>query len=188
MDNLPDNYTKCCCICQEQKDKSLFYKMKRSADGLGYQCKGCISKQRAKYWAENKEALKPKKKAHYDANRDFILAQKIDYWQREREAIGARRRNYYASNPDLRNRAISRVANREALKRDPESDKIDRSVVFDRDNGTCYLCGSQVDPDYWHMDHVHPVSKGGSHTYDNVRVTHPRCNLRKSDSLPQNTI
>lgn len=162
--------------------------MVRSADKLGYQCKECISKQRAKHWEENKEVLKPKKKAHYDANRDSILAQKADYWQREREAIGARRRHYYATDPDLKNRAISRVANREALKRSPDSDKVDRSIVFDRDNGTCYLCESQVDPDDWHMDHVVPISKGGPHTYDNVRVTHPNCNLRKSDRLPEDFI
>jgi 5-methylcytosine-specific restriction endonuclease McrA len=31
------------------------------------------------------------------------------------------------------------------------------------------------------IDHVQPLAKGGSHTYDNLRVACAVCNCRKSD-------
>lgn len=68
-------------------------------------------------------------------------------------------------------------------------------ALFRRDHGTCYLCGGQCDFDdyrkdgenfivgdtYPSIDHVHPLSKGGSHTWDNVKLAHHRCNTLKRD-------
>ena len=65
-----------------------------------------------------------------------------------------------------------------------------RSITLDklieRDGLTCYLCGKTCDtsdkrwgsfgPDYPTIDHVVPLSKGGTHTWDNVRVACGECN------------
>ena len=77
-------------------------------------------------------------------------------------------------------------------KRDPG---ITVEALYRRDHGTCYLCGGQCDFDdyrkdgenfivgdtYPSIDHVHPMSKGGSHTWDNVKLAHHRCNTLKRD-------
>ena len=34
------------------------------------------------------------------------------------------------------------------------------------------------------VEHVHPRSKGGTHTWDNVRIACTKCNLLKGDSIP----
>lgn len=34
-----------------------------------------------------------------------------------------------------------------------------------------------------HLDHVIPLSRGGAHSEDNIRVTHARCNLKKGTKL-----
>lgn len=66
--------------------------------------------------------------------------------------------------------------------------KIVRSDVFTRDEWTCYLCGKKVarnakDPlARGSLDHVIPIVLGGHHSPDNVRTTHLRCNLNKSDN------
>lgn len=79
-------------------------------------------------------------------------------------------------------------------------DKIDSSitlgVVFEKDNGICYLCGEPCDfeniyggicgPNYPSVDHVIPAAKGGTDTWDNVRLAHIGCNLRKTDMLLKN--
>ncbi len=44
---------------------------------------------------------------------------------------------------------------------------------------TCYLCGEEIPKGEGHLDHVIPISRGGSHTADNLRATHGYCNLRK---------
>lgn len=61
--------------------------------------------------------------------------------------------------------------------------RIDRQAIYQRDQGICYLCGQTVDPTDFHLDHRVPIARGGTDTPDNVRVAHPRCNLRKAARL-----
>lgn len=66
---------------------------------------------------------------------------------------------------------------------------IDRLAVFERDRWVCYLCGKKVarnprNPlEKASVDHMFPIVLGGHHSWENVRTTHLRCNLAKSDSL-----
>ena len=63
--------------------------------------------------------------------------------------------------------------------------------LIERDNGICKLCGGPVDvgadPNsdwYPSVDHIIPLSRGGTHTWDNVHLDHRRCNTEKRDALP----
>lgn len=63
-----------------------------------------------------------------------------------------------------------------------------RSDIFERDQYTCHLCGRQTDPlirvpDPFAptLDHVVPLSKGGSHTEGNIRTACFICNSRRGD-------
>lgn len=53
-----------------------------------------------------------------------------------------------------------------------------RSIVSKRDNYTCVYCGRVV-PD-GHVDHILPLSKGGTDSIDNLAWTCSRCNIEKS--------
>lgn len=69
--------------------------------------------------------------------------------------------------------------------------------VFDRDKGICYLCGGVcnkkdiryengawiVGDRYPSIDHVKPLSKGGEHSWKNVRLAHYSCNIKKGNRL-----
>jgi len=54
-----------------------------------------------------------------------------------------------------------------------------REYVVLRDGFVCGICGSPVDPSDVHIDHITPVSRGGSHLATNLQVAHSKCNLRK---------
>jgi 5-methylcytosine-specific restriction endonuclease McrA len=56
---------------------------------------------------------------------------------------------------------------------------LDRSVVFERDEGVCGICGLPVDPANWHLDHIISLSQEGAHSYANTQVSHPACNQAK---------
>lgn len=69
--------------------------------------------------------------------------------------------------------------------------------LYRRDAGVCHICGGRCNPeDYtvrggafiagdWYpsIDHVVPLAKGGSHSWDNVKLAHRRCNTLKRDNL-----
>jgi 5-methylcytosine-specific restriction endonuclease McrA len=65
---------------------------------------------------------------------------------------------------------------------------VDRREIFARDNWTCGLCREKVDAalKFPHrmsatLDHIVPLSKGGSHEPSNVQLAHFVCNCRKKD-------
>jgi 5-methylcytosine-specific restriction endonuclease McrA len=60
-------------------------------------------------------------------------------------------------------------------------ERIDREAVWKRDLGLCGLCALPVPFKQMHLDHIKPVSRGGSHTAGNTQPAHPRCNIRKKD-------
>jgi len=77
---------------------------------------------------------------------------------------------------------------RKARKAETAYEGIDRAVVFSRDGWVCQLCGEKIppkakwpEPKYGTIDHIIPLSKGGTHTMDNVQAAHLRCNCRKND-------
>lgn len=62
-------------------------------------------------------------------------------------------------------------------------DTITLVKVFKKDAGMCQLCTKWVQPRHASMDHRYPLSKGGTHTWGNVQLTHLLCNLRKGDRI-----
>jgi 5-methylcytosine-specific restriction endonuclease McrA len=73
---------------------------------------------------------------------------------------------------------------RARLNSAPKIEKIDRNEIIRRDNGVCYLCGQDIPVNEISLDHVIPLARGGSHTKDNLRAVHKRCNSRKKAKLP----
>jgi hypothetical protein len=98
------------------------------------------------------------------------------YYQVNREALQEQMAHYRRLNGNehfKKRDATIRGANQVEL--------VDRLAVFERDKGICQICHWPVEYDDYHLDHIIPLSKGGSHTYNNVQVTHGHCNLEKGD-------
>lgn len=55
-----------------------------------------------------------------------------------------------------------------------------RRAVFARDDHVCQYCGAVAEC----IDHVHPRSKGGPHSWENVVACCRSCNTAKGDTLP----
>lgn len=49
----------------------------------------------------------------------------------------------------------------------------------------CNICGQPLGPfdEHLHIDHIFPVSKGGTNAVRNLQVVHMSCNLKKSDKV-----
>jgi len=83
-------------------------------------------------------------------------------------------------------------------KRRREAIKAGETIKFDdllmRDGPLCQICGELMD---WKtgrhcqrvsLDHIIPISKGGAHTMDNVRLVHLSCNSRKGNKVPAHVL
>lgn len=56
-----------------------------------------------------------------------------------------------------------------------------RNQLFERCEGKCAYCTGQLLYDEpWHIDHIKPVSKGGTNDPVNLTLSCPRCNLKKA--------
>lgn len=62
--------------------------------------------------------------------------------------------------------------------------------IYERDNWKCGICNAGIDMNLCHphpmsasIDHIIPLSKGGTHTESNVQSAHLKCNIYKSDRL-----
>lgn len=58
-----------------------------------------------------------------------------------------------------------------------------RFEVFKRDSFTCQYCGSKAPDVVLHVDHIHPVAKGGGNDILNLVTSCDVCNSGKSDRL-----
>lgn len=75
---------------------------------------------------------------------------------------------------------------RRVLKRNGKYVYINIYNIYKRDRWKCGICGGKVNKHlkYPHqlspsLDHIIPLSRGGSHTPENVQLAHLRCNLSK---------
>jgi hypothetical protein len=72
-----------------------------------------------------------------------------------------------------------------------------RRILLSHFNGICPLCGEtgistqlKNHTDYtdskgklFHVDHIIPISKGGTNNINNLRLTCPKCNLSKKEKI-----
>jgi 5-methylcytosine-specific restriction endonuclease McrA len=78
---------------------------------------------------------------------------------------------------------------RKALERGAvKIERVFRRKVYERDRWRCHICGEKIsqhlqapDPGSATLDHIHPLSLGGSHTYDNVKAAHYGCNSARGN-------
>jgi 5-methylcytosine-specific restriction endonuclease McrA len=117
----------------------------------------------------------------------------VEHWremQRQRAREWAARnpehvRTWKQANPELVRRAGRR---RRALKNGVPSEPYTLIDLLERDGYCCHLCREKIDPTLSHpdpmcatVDHVVPLSRGGTDLRSNVAPAHLRCNLVKKD-------
>lgn len=95
-----------------------------------------------------------------------------------------------------------RAFNRNADARLNVNNVVDKDItltkLYKRDEGVCYLCGRRCNwddyltrsngvvisgEDYPSIDHVIPLSKGGLHCWDNIRLACRGCNTKKNAKI-----
>lgn len=60
----------------------------------------------------------------------------------------------------------------------------ERSEIYIRDKGRCGICGEFIPLNEFTIDHIIPISKGGTYDYDNLQCCCFKCNQLKSNETP----
>lgn len=163
----------------------------------------------ADYWshwyADNKEDLlerrKPKGREWYAANRDKVLQKRRAWYVANRQRACDYSRGWRAANKERHLAYVHQwqSANPERVREFVRAGKLRRrarehnaegthtaadiKAQYARQNGKCYYCHVKVG-DRYHVDHVIPLSRGGSNGPENIVIACPSCNTSKSDKLP----
>jgi len=73
-----------------------------------------------------------------------------------------------------------------------QGDDIDHLTLFELHGWICGVCKEQINRKvrFPHnmaatVEHILPLCRGGTHTWDNVVPAHAICNFSKGDSLPE---
>lgn len=136
----------------------------------------------------NRRALDPQK--HRDENKQWKLnnpekAQQMnrDGYQRNREARLQHSRVYRKNNPESARLASHR---RKALRRNAQGRVTAQDIrtMKKAQRSRCYYCKAKFVNDKYHVDHVIPLSRGGSNSPENLVLACPSCNLSKHNKMP----
>ena len=60
--------------------------------------------------------------------------------------------------------------------------------IYVRDKGRCGICGQFVPPNAYTIDHIVPISKGGTYDYSNLQCCCSACNRMKADIMPDDLV
>lgn len=158
--------TKACAKCGRTKPLTEYHRNRNRPDGRQVWCKPCHN-HASREWARQA------RERHHAA-----IARKTPPWK---SALAEHYRRYGYS------RRIY-TANHGAAARGAEGFFTGKEIeaLYDEQGGRCTYCSRRLgkghkSPHAYHIDHVIPVSRGGTNWISNIQLLCPSCNARKHD-------
>lgn len=181
-------------ICSKCGSDGPFKRNGDSPDGLHSVCKNCTSKtsrrrrektesfesekeRAAAYYAANKERLSANRRKRYAENKEKALATNRKWSEANKEHHRALNRQWSKKNPEAARALVARRRARIAGVGGSYT-KADIRRMHDEQSGKC-PCGALFSEVGYHVDHVHPLSLGGTNDPSNLQLLCPTCNRRK---------
>ena len=159
-----------CPQCGIPKILSAYYFRNGKPTGC---CKECDRPKKAKWRAEHPDLMILYANNWNALHPEFVKQFNIDW----KEAHPGKRREY--------------SQRRRARMQTQEIEIFSDLEIFERDGWICQICFDVIDPEIKlpdvmcvSLDHIMPISRGGSHTRINVQAAHLKCNTKKANVVP----
>jgi 5-methylcytosine-specific restriction endonuclease McrA len=214
---LPPYGWKHCPACKGVLPVAEFSRESKRKDGLSVYCKACnkqrfevnkerIQEQRRRFREANRDALREQykkfraghqerkneqNKRSYASHKDRAIKYMEQYRKNNRETLNENKRQYYKTE---QGKMVARAAHskRKSLKINAIGTHTaqDIAVQFEKQHGQCHWCKKKFisGKNAYHVDHVIPLSRGGSNDPSNLVLACPTCNLSKNNRLPHEWI
>lgn len=178
--NFPPN-TKYCGTCRKRKDVSEFHKDSATKDGLRARCKECVKK----WQQENKDRMVANATRWQKENPEKQKAAIKRWKEKNPEKVKQysegynKTHNWKKENPE---RNVANVQRRNArIKGNGGSYTAEEWLeLCERYDNRCLCCGEQKPLT---VDHITPISRGGSNSIDNIQPLCLECNCRKFQKI-----
>lgn len=163
-----------CYICKTTKPAKDFYDNDLHKGRLANECKQCLKEKikadpdyYAKRYSRNPARHRKSAKQYRERNRDKVIAE-LKEWRKRNPEKGVE----YAQNRRARIMSAEGSFTTGDIKR-----------IGEHQNWLCAWCSKKVRKGY-HVDHIMPISKGGSNSPDNLQILCKSCNLHKHAKDP----
>jgi len=197
-----------CSGCGKWCALTEYHKKTAHKDGLDSRCKTCEAAKARAYYEAHKEEIIARSHAYYQAHREEVAASTRAYRATHKDKIVASDAAYNARPEVKAKKAAYREENREeeaerkhawlltpkgrtssraaSLRRRlyPGGQDITSAMtaeVMDASGGICPYCSEPFEDG--HIDHIIPVSRGGTNDRVNLVYCCASCNLSKGDRL-----
>lgn len=168
-----------CKVCGDAKPPSEYHKDTGGTDGLRAQCKPCRNGYMESYYHENRD-----QRLAYERDRRRTQADHLRAWDRKRYRRDREKRIALASeNTRLRRARLVGVLTEPGvtvanLRKIHGDNCCYCSVKMDFQRG---VRGDGIAPNRATLEHVVPITRGGSHTFINTALACHSCNVSKND-------
>lgn len=184
----PDEH-KLCRHCERCKPATpeFFPPSANGKPGFRSKCKECEARSYANYYAANRERMVQKSTDYEKCKPEKKREKNQRYYERHKEEI----RDYYAGWLTEKKSDPEWVARERARKRRVQferhsakklgGERHDPSVVremYESQDGRCAYCEQKLNGKY-EVEHMQPLSRGGTDAWDNICVSCVSCNRRK---------
>lgn len=171
-----------CRGCDETKPIERFSRDRRAKDGRQRLCKTCQKVRFDQYRRANLEKMRKRQAAYRKANPEKV--RRTYEKNREKQRERAKERYWANRETELEKQAAYREANRE--KERLRARKIGLGghtaaeivEMLESQDGVCAYCET-LQGDAFHVDHMIPLSRGGSDSWDNLALACAECNQSK---------
>ena len=176
---------KSCCTCKQSKDPSFFSRNKSREDGLQDRCKECVRNvRREKRIAAGLVVMGPKQ------TKEERLARAREYNRISQRSRKRRQENYehvleIERASRTKNKEKQRPFKNERQMRRARIQKEKSFLILPKElkklyNQPCLFCNSKENQS---IDHVIPLSRGGTHSIGNLITLCRSCNSKKSNKF-----
>lgn len=166
-----------CSRCHTWVPLNEFVQHSGHTSGVGSWCKACVNQDSRRFREENPGRTKFFRARYKAANRDAVLRKKREHARKSASSVRETLRRWRENNPDRVRAQKWRRKSRETgcFSSDEWSD------LKQRYGNRCLCCGR--DDVSLTVDHVVPVSRGGSNDIVNIQPLCQSCNSKKGTRI-----
>ena len=153
-------------------------------------CASCEKEWRAKnhervslYVRKSNQKLKESIKKWRENNPQKLREYRKSWEKRNPEKQKECTNNWRINNRNKIN-LYARTRRARVLQADGTHTEADIEVIMNNQFNKCASCYENIENNIYHVDHIYPISKGGSNWPSNLQILCPSCNRKKSAKHP----